>query len=197
MAGQACSKQVYIEETNHTLWQTFEITGSEKTPIPILQNSTSHTSHYTDEEKAESLAVNFEKIHNSAQNTTSLTKHDMERLATLPPWTIADKQIKHIIKKLPFHKTPNRDKITTTVLKKLPIKSMYKYITSSKPDLNFLIFLATASYETLEINKDRVTQLILLDLEKVFDSVWHGALLVKLQRINTPSPLFILITSFL
>ena len=35
---------------------------------------------------------------------------------------------------------------------------------------------------TLEISKNRVTQIILLDLEKAFDSVWQSALLVKLQK---------------
>ena len=48
----------------------------------------------------------------------------------------------------------------------------------------------------LNINKNRVTQLILLDLEKAFDSVWDSTLLVKLQRINTIPPLLRPIVSY-
>lgn len=39
-----------------------------------------------------------------------------------------------------------------------------------------------SEYNTIiEMNENRITQLILLDLEKVFDSLWHEALLYKLK----------------
>ena len=80
MAGQACKHQ---KDGPHTLAD--------------LQDYRTRKKPCTDEEKAESLAVNFEKIHNSVRNTTSPIEHDIGRLATLsltmdppaPPWTIA------------------------------------------------------------------------------------------------------------
>ena len=39
-------------------------------------------------------------------------------------------------------------------------------------------------YATLELNKKRITQLVLLDLEKAFDTVCHEALLQKLHNIH-------------
>lgn len=49
----------------------------------------------------------------------------------------------------------------------------------------------------LEINKNRVTQLILLNLEEAFETIWHNALIVKLQKINTPCPFLKLIINYL
>ena len=79
-------KLANIKKTDHTLWQTFNIISLKETrENPVLQNPTSHTFHYTNKEKAERLAVNFEKIHNFARNTTSPIEHDIERLAALSP----------------------------------------------------------------------------------------------------------------
>ena len=151
-------------------------------------------------------------------------------------------QIKHIIKKLPSNKAPGPDTITTTALKKLPIKPIVQiyyifkvclklsyFLTAwktakvipipkqEKPPTAVESLLSTISklfekiiithllthvnnsniiihqqfgfrknhsciqqlqrvveHITLEINKNRVTQLILLDLKKAFDSVWHS-----------------------
>ena len=57
--------------------------------------------------------------------------------------------------------------------------------------------LRVTEYATMEANKNRVTQLILLDIEKAFDSVWHKALIYKLQNIGTPSHIIKIIQSYL
>lgn len=49
----------------------------------------------------------------------------------------------------------------------------------------------------MELNKNRITQLILLDLEKVFDTVWHEALIHKLQKIGTPTSIVNIIHNYL
>ena len=49
----------------------------------------------------------------------------------------------------------------------------------------------------MEANKNRVTQLILLDIEKAFDSVWHKALIFKLQNIGTPPHIIKIIQSYI
>ena len=51
-------------------------------------------------------------------------------------------------------------------------------------------------YATIEINKNRITQLILVDLEKVFDTVWHEALQYK-RKIKTPTPITNIIKNYL
>ncbi len=50
---------------------------------------------------------------------------------------------------------------------------------------------------SLNFNRHRSTGLVLLDLEKAFDSVWHDGLLHKLVKINTPCELIYLIASYL
>lgn len=50
---------------------------------------------------------------------------------------------------------------------------------------------------SLGFNRNRSTGMVLLDLEKAFDSVWHDGLLHKLSKANFPLPLLGLIDSFL
>lgn len=49
----------------------------------------------------------------------------------------------------------------------------------------------------METGKNRVTQLILLDLKKAFDSVWHDTFVYKLHIILTPTVIINLIKSYL
>ena len=46
-------------------------------------------------------------------------------------------------------------------------------------------------------NKNKITQLILLDLNKAFDTVRHKALIIKLHEIKMPSSLIDIITNYL
>lgn len=48
-----------------------------------------------------------------------------------------------------------------------------------------------------EHNKNRLTGMILLDLNKAFDSVWHNGLLLKLDKYNFPDHILKFISSFL
>lgn len=49
----------------------------------------------------------------------------------------------------------------------------------------------------LGFNKNQSTGLVLLDLEKAFDSVWHDGLIHKLSELKTPLPLLGIISSYL
>jgi len=49
----------------------------------------------------------------------------------------------------------------------------------------------------LEINKKRHTAMVLLDLQKAFDSVWHQGLLYKLHTINLPENIIKILRSYL
>ena len=57
--------------------------------------------------------------------------------------------------------------------------------------------LRVMEYATLEINKNRITQLLLFDIEKAFDSVWHKTLIYKLRKIRTPHRITNLVASYL
>lgn len=46
-------------------------------------------------------------------------------------------------------------------------------------------------------NRKRSTGMVLIDIEKAFDSVWHDGLIYKLEKINTPTHLIKMIASFL
>ena len=50
---------------------------------------------------------------------------------------------------------------------------------------------------TLNFNKNRTTGLLLIDLEKTFDTVWHQGLLHKLFKLHCPMYLIKIIQSFL
>lgn len=50
---------------------------------------------------------------------------------------------------------------------------------------------------THEFNKNRDTLMVLLDIEKAFDTVWHDGLLVKLAEMGTPSYLVNLAANYL
>ena len=49
----------------------------------------------------------------------------------------------------------------------------------------------------IERNKNRTTQLLLLDIQKAFDSVQHTALITKLHDINTPASILNTIANYL
>ena len=57
--------------------------------------------------------------------------------------------------------------------------------------------LRVTEFAIIEHNKNRITQLALLDLEKAFDSVWHDALILKLKRIHMPEGIIKLILNYL
>jgi Reverse transcriptase (RNA-dependent DNA polymerase) len=50
---------------------------------------------------------------------------------------------------------------------------------------------------SLGFNNNRSTGVVLLDLEKAFDSVWHEGLLYKMTKIKVPLPILGLVDSFL
>ena len=57
--------------------------------------------------------------------------------------------------------------------------------------------LRVTEYATLEINKNRLTQPLLLDIEITFDSVWHKALIYKMHKIRVPAQIIHIIISYL
>lgn len=63
--------------------------------------------------------------------------------------------------------------------------------------LTVLQLLRASEYFSMEVNKRRNSAMVLLDLKKAFDSVWHGALLFKLDRIRLPMYLIKIIRSYL
>ena len=57
--------------------------------------------------------------------------------------------------------------------------------------------LRVTEFAIIEHNKNRITQLALLDLKKAFDSLWHDALILKLKRIQMSEGIIKLIYSYL
>ena len=57
--------------------------------------------------------------------------------------------------------------------------------------------LRVTEFAIIEHNKNRCTQLVLLDIAKAFDSVWHDALIYKMHKINTPQHITRIIRSYL
>ena len=116
---------------DHTIWQTYKITGGTKTRMPVLKNIARNILCYIGEEKVESLAENFEKTHNTARNTPFPIDHEIENLGILlftnqpihnSTLKCIPQLIKNLIKKLYNNKTPGPDKISTAALKKLPTR---------------------------------------------------------------------------
>jgi len=58
-------------------------------------------------------------------------------------------------------------------------------------------FLRVTEFFAFEINKRRNSAMLLLDLKKAFDSVWHNVLLYKLHLIRLPTYLIKLLRSYL
>lgn len=99
--------------------------------------------------------------HRAPQQTRSAFRAD--------PSKIFEKIIySHLLKHLNKH--------DTIILQQFGFRQKYSYIQQ---------FQRVTEYATIEMSKNRITQLILLDLEKVFDSVWDEALLHKLHKIHT------------
>lgn len=57
--------------------------------------------------------------------------------------------------------------------------------------------LRITNHVQLNCNRRNSTGLVFLNLEIVFDKVWHVNLLAKLLRLNFPYPLILLIKSYL
>ena len=111
--------------------------------ISILQNAACNTFCYTDEEKAESFAEYFEKIHNTARNTFSpYFDNEIKSIATN---SLHNKSVhvQHLIctshqkkpnQESPQNKVPEPDKISTTafeILSTKPIVQGILHITSN------------------------------------------------------------------
>ena len=137
---ETCSTSVNTLWERKLIWQTFKRKKNglhtlaniqnyrrHKNPyfkIPILQNAACNTFCYTDEEKAESFAEYFEKIHNTARNTFSpYFDNKIKSIATNSLYNnsvhvqhliCTPLQIKNLIKNLPKNKVPKPDKISTT-----------------------------------------------------------------------------------
>ena len=118
-------KRANIKNTDST--QTYRVIGSSKTKIPVLQNITHNTIHYTDEEKSEGFAGNFEQVQLNAHNTYSSLKQQIEHKATFirkiyPTHenflSCRPRIIKDIIKKLPNNKAPGPNQIISSKFKK-------------------------------------------------------------------------------
>ena len=266
-----------IKTTDHTLWQTYKLTGGAKTKIPVINDTQNGNTYYGDHQKAEAITENFAEIHDKAHKSTSpldtqveqslRNEHASQQKALV---SISPRLVQQLIKKLPNEKAPGPDKITTQQLKNLPMKSIVQlyYILKSclqtsyfpdpwkvakvlpvpkpgksKSDLrnyrpisllshiskileriihtqllthlkqNQIIIpqqfgfrekhsctqqlLRVTEHTIMELNKNRYTQLVLLDVEKAFDSVWHDALIYKLQKIETPEYIIRIIRSYL
>ena len=114
---------------DHILWQTYKTRT-------CIKNTAYNSFCYTNEEKAESFAENFEYIYNTVWNTPFSIDHEIESLAislhtnSLTCYSTLKcmpRQIKNLIKKLPNNKAPKPDKINTIALKKFPIKPIQLY----------------------------------------------------------------------
>ena len=266
-----------ISTTDHTLWQTYRITGGPKAHIPALQDAQTGQTFFGDKDKAEAIATKFAATHDKAYHTGSTharqVRDSVENLRTQRftndnQISTSPRELYQIIRSLPNGKAPGADKITAQQLKNLPRKTLVQlyYIFKSclqltyfpkvwkiakihpvpgrdKTDLSSyrpISLLSTLSkvleriiytrllkhlninaviipqqfgfrekhsctqqllrvmeHATIEINKNRITQLILLDIEKAFDSVWHDALIYKLRTIDTPPQLTLMIQDYL
>lgn len=60
-----------------------------------------------------------------------------------------------------------------------------------------LQLLRVAEFVSLEINKRREVAMVLLDLKKAFDSVWHAGLLYKLASIGLSPRILLFLSSYL
>ena len=108
-------KLANIENTDPTFWETYKISGGSTNKIPIPQDAMNNTIHYTNEEKAESLAKNFELVHLNTCNTHSPIEQEIEHKATVIRKTsptqkntlsCTHKLIKEIIKEFSKNKAP-------------------------------------------------------------------------------------------
>lgn len=62
------------------LWRTYKIIGGLKTKIPLLQDTIDNSILYTNENKSENLAQNFENVHLHVYNQHSPIKQDIEQI---------------------------------------------------------------------------------------------------------------------
>ena len=130
------------EKTDHTLWQTYQITGVSKTKIPILQDTT-HNSLLGPGKIQRTR--NFEQIHTNAFNTYSPIEQYIEHKAILIRTTLpiqenflfcTPEKIKYIIKKFLNINVPRLYKITTIKQKNLPTKPLIQLYYIFKACLN-------------------------------------------------------------
>ena len=190
-----------INKMDHTLWQTYKITGRKNTCIPPLLEPETDTAHYSDQEKAEALAEhNNTYISHTSSNAsngppTQATTYPIE--TTHPPlhltqYNLTPRTIRSIISKLPNNKVPGPDKITTLEIKNLLQKSMVQVYYIFKACLLLSYFPET--WKTAKIhpipkpgkppNKTSSYRAISLlnTLSKVLEKIIHHQLLTHLSR---------------
>ncbi|XP_043506295.1 uncharacterized protein LOC122526809 [Frieseomelitta varia] len=202
-------KLANIKCTDNTLWTTY--TGGSKAKISVLQDTALNQQLYTDEEKVEGLAQNFHDIHMAAYTQYS----PLEKLVN--PYFPSSWKVAKIIP-VPKPGKPGSDissyrpisllDIFGKILEKIIQHQIQKHIQK----LSIIIpqqfdfrsehsaihqLQRVTEHIIMEKNKNHTTQLILLDLNKAFDSVWHKALLSKLQDIKLPPNLINMIRSCL
>ena len=68
-----------IKATDHTLWQTYRITGGPKASIPALQDTQTGQTYFGDKDKAEAIAAKFAATHDKAFHTGSTLEQQVRQ----------------------------------------------------------------------------------------------------------------------